>query len=243
MIDEFFATKFKDPEVVQKIHKNLLSSLKDDHASDEMQSLRQMVSNLKAKQLRLVAAYETDGLQVQVLNERILEIEKKIGMAGKRLGELEAAARKLQINSSIIEEAVQALREFEFLNVGEKRALLKTLVPRVYIEDGRIHHLVFCQQELYPHLCGNLTDPSKECTYTPQQVQKYMSKISGQLLDRIDLHIEVPAVKYKELSSKESGESSERIRARVIQAREIQVHRFKGRKPLRECRHAIEGHS
>jgi magnesium chelatase family protein len=83
-----------------------------------------------------------------------------------------------------------------------------------------------------PCLCGNLTDPSKECTCTPQQIQKYMSKISGPLLDRIDLHIEVPAVKYKELSSKESGESSEKIRARVMQAREIQVHRFKGRKGL-----------
>jgi magnesium chelatase family protein len=59
-----------------------------------------------------------------------------------------------------------------------------------------------------------------------------MSKISGPLLDRIDLHIEVPAVKYKELSSKESGESSEKIHARVMQARGIQVHRFKGRKGL-----------
>ena len=59
-----------------------------------------------------------------------------------------------------------------------------------------------------------------------------MSKISGPLLDRIDLHIEVPAVKYKELSSKESGESSELIRARVMQARNVQVHRFNGRKGL-----------
>jgi magnesium chelatase family protein len=59
-----------------------------------------------------------------------------------------------------------------------------------------------------------------------------MAKISGPLLDRIDLHIEVPAVKYKELSSKESGESSEIIRVRVIRAREIQAHQFKGRKGL-----------
>lgn len=59
-----------------------------------------------------------------------------------------------------------------------------------------------------------------------------MAKISGPLLDRIDLHIEVPAVKYKELSSKESGEASEKIRARVMQAREIQARRFKGRKDM-----------
>ena len=59
-----------------------------------------------------------------------------------------------------------------------------------------------------------------------------MAKISGPLLDRIDLHIEVPAVKYKDLSSKESGESSEKIRERVVRAREIQSRRFRGRKGM-----------
>jgi magnesium chelatase family protein len=59
------------------------------------------------------------------------------------------------------------------------------------------------------------------------QIQKYMAKISGPLLDRIDLHIEVPAVKYKELASKNSGEPSATIRERVIKAREIQMKRFK----------------
>jgi magnesium chelatase family protein len=66
----------------------------------------------------------------------------------------------------------------------------------------------------------------------PQQIQKYMAKISGPLLDRIDLHIEVPAVKYRDLSSKESGESSERIRERVVKAREVQLKRFRGRKGM-----------
>ena len=80
-----------------------------------------------------------------------------------------------------------------------------------------------------PCFCGNFTDPSKECTCTPLQIQKYMSKISGPLLDRIDLHIEVPAVKYKELSSKAEGESSRQIRERVVAAREIQMKRFAGR--------------
>lgn len=59
-----------------------------------------------------------------------------------------------------------------------------------------------------------------------------MAKISGPLLDRIDLHIEVPAVKYKELSSKENGEGSAQIRERVIISRERQSRRFKGRKGL-----------
>ena len=81
-----------------------------------------------------------------------------------------------------------------------------------------------------PCLCGYLTDPAKACTCTSQQIQKYMAKISGPLLDRIDLHIDVPAVKYKELSSKESGEHSENIRTRVMKARERQTARFKDRK-------------
>lgn len=78
-----------------------------------------------------------------------------------------------------------------------------------------------------PCPCGFYTDPNKECTCSPPQIQKYMAKISGPLLDRIDIHIEVPAVKYKELSSKASGEKSETIRHRVIRAREIQLKRFK----------------
>ncbi len=79
-------------------------------------------------------------------------------------------------------------------------------------------------------LCGFFTDPSKECSCTPIQIQKYMAKVSGPLLDRIDLHIEVPAVNYKDLASKETGESSKQIRERVICAREIQMKRFAGRK-------------
>lgn len=83
-----------------------------------------------------------------------------------------------------------------------------------------------------PCPCGYYTDPGKECTCTQPQIQRYMAKISGPLLDRIDIHIEVPAVKYKELSSEVKGESSARIRERVITARQIQLDRFKGLKDI-----------
>jgi magnesium chelatase family protein len=78
-----------------------------------------------------------------------------------------------------------------------------------------------------PCPCGYYTDPTKECTCTIGMIQKYMAKISGPMLDRIDIHIEVPAVKYKELSSDSIGETSEEIRKRVIKARNIQINRFK----------------
>jgi magnesium chelatase family protein len=96
--------------------------------------------------------------------------------------------------------------------------------------DYPANFMLVCAMNPCP--CGYYTDPSKECTCTPMQIQKYMAKISGPLLDRIDLHIEVPAVKYKELASKNSSERSDNIRERVIRAREIQMKRFAGRKGM-----------
>ncbi len=73
-----------------------------------------------------------------------------------------------------------------------------------------------------PCPCGFLGDSTRECRCTGAIVQRYLNKISGPLLDRIDLHIEVPAVAYKEMRGEEQGETSAEIRARVERAREIQ---------------------
>lgn len=78
-----------------------------------------------------------------------------------------------------------------------------------------------------PCPCGNYGDPNRVCTCTPHQVFRYRSKISGPLLDRIDIHIEVPAVKYDDLSSLAGGDTSETIKARVNKARKIQQERYK----------------
>ncbi|MBN2788746.1 MAG: YifB family Mg chelatase-like AAA ATPase [Candidatus Delongbacteria bacterium] len=77
-----------------------------------------------------------------------------------------------------------------------------------------------------PCPCGYYGDPSRDCTCGASKIKSYLSKISGPLLDRIDIHIEVPAVKYDELAQKEDGEKSEDIRKRVIFAREIQLKRY-----------------
>ena len=81
-----------------------------------------------------------------------------------------------------------------------------------------------------PCPCGYYADPNNECTCTIPQIQRYRSKISGPLMDRIDIHIEVPAVKYRDLASRESGESSREIKRRIDDARRIQLNRFKGMK-------------
>jgi len=78
-----------------------------------------------------------------------------------------------------------------------------------------------------PCPCGYYGDPTHHCVCTPGQIQRYLSKISGPLLDRIDLQIEVTPVPFKEISKTEQGEPSAAIRERVIKARNIQEERFK----------------
>jgi magnesium chelatase family protein len=77
-----------------------------------------------------------------------------------------------------------------------------------------------------PCPCGFWGDPRHQCTCTPGQIHRYRHKVSGPLLDRIDIHIEVPAVPYKDLANEYSGERSEEIRKRVVNARDIQTGRF-----------------
>jgi magnesium chelatase family protein len=81
-----------------------------------------------------------------------------------------------------------------------------------------------------PCPCGFQGDPNKECTCATVQIQRYRSRISGPLLDRIDIQVEVPAVRYKELADQSPGESSGNIRARVDRARAVQLARFQGRR-------------
>jgi magnesium chelatase family protein len=78
-----------------------------------------------------------------------------------------------------------------------------------------------------PCPCGFFNDRTRECRCTPPMIQRYVSKISGPLLDRIDIHIDVPAVQYKELRSNIQAEPSASIRRRVLQARERQLARFR----------------
>ncbi len=111
-------------------------------------------------------------------------------------------------------------------------------VLRQPIEDGEVtisrsmisvvypaRFMLACAMNPCP--CGYLTDPNHSCRCTPAQTQRYLSHISGPLLDRIDIHIEVPAVPYEHLAEKSPGEPSVSIRSRVEAARNIQLDRFK----------------
>lgn len=120
-----------------------------------------------------------------------------------------------------------------------KKNVLEVL--RQPLEDGRVtisraavsltypsHFILVAAMNPCP--CGFLGDIHKECRCTAMQIQKYRAKISGPLLDRIDIHCDVPAVRFKELSGDHSGESSKDIKTRIDKARRIQTERFADKK-------------
>jgi magnesium chelatase family protein len=118
-----------------------------------------------------------------------------------------------------------------------RRSTLEVL--RQPLEDGRVTisraagSMTFPAEfilvgALNPCPCGFFGDPKRECRCSLQQVQRYRDRISGPLLDRIDLHLEVPSIQYAELTSKKPGESSAAMRERVIAARQRQRLRFDG---------------
>ncbi len=111
-------------------------------------------------------------------------------------------------------------------------------VLRQPLEEGKVHISRINATITYPCNfmlvaamnpcpCGYFGDPKRRCVCTPANIHKYLSKISGPLLDRIDLHIDVAPVEYNNLTSREKEESSETIRERVNRARKIQVERYK----------------
>ena len=122
-----------------------------------------------------------------------------------------------------------------------KKNVLEVL--RQPLEDGTVtiaraaHSLSFPASfimvaALNPCPCGYLGDLKHNCTCTPAQVQRYENRLSGPLLDRIDLHLEVPAVRFKEMTQTEGGESSFAIKKRVDRARQIQVQRYRRHKRI-----------
>jgi magnesium chelatase family protein len=116
-----------------------------------------------------------------------------------------------------------------------KRRVLE--VMRQPIEEGRITISRARSTVTYPARfmliasmnpcpCGHLTDPQRECVCAPAQVQRYLSKLSGPLMDRIDLHVEVAPVSFDEMDGPREGSSSQRVRSRVEAARREQASRY-----------------
>lgn len=118
-----------------------------------------------------------------------------------------------EFQKNVLEVMRQPLENTE---VTISRATMSLTYPANFILLGAMN----------PCPCGYNSDPRHECTCSSVTIQRYMSKISGPLLDRIDLHIEVPSIPFEELSSPSDGENSTAIRERVQSARDVQIQRF-----------------
>jgi len=139
-------------------------------------------------------------------------------------GEISLAHNGVLFLDEIVEfrrDALEALRQpLEDGKITISRAGTTYTYPAQFMLVGAMN----------PCPCGYYGDPKRRCICSPYQIQKYRSKISGPLLDRIDIQIEVPAVSIEELIGEKEGESSEKIREKVESARRIQLDRFKGKK-------------
>lgn len=120
-----------------------------------------------------------------------------------------------EFKRTVIEAMRQPLEDGE---VVISRAATTVTYPARFILVGAMN----------PCQCGHLGDPRKQCSCRPDQVRKYRGRVSGPVLDRFDMNIEVPALNYRELSDDSEGESSADIRKRVNAARKAQEERFKG---------------
>lgn len=143
------------------------------------------------------------------------------GGAWPRPGEISLAHRGVlfldefpEFSRDVLENLRQPLEESE---VTVSRAQGSITFPAQFLMVASMN----------PCPCGYLNDSLKECVCAPSQIIRYKRKLSGPLLDRIDLHVEVPRLKYEEMSENRAGETSQTVRKRVEAAREIQTARFK----------------
>jgi magnesium chelatase family protein len=137
-----------------------------------------------------------------------------------------------------IDRAVTALWRYPLELLAATRALISII--RAYWHLALLMFTQLCPQEAIsclwhlgsPCPCGFWNDPTRECRCTPLQIQRYVGRISGPLLDRIDIHIDVPAVKFRDLTGETPPETDDSgtIRARVIEARERQRTRLTNEK-------------
>jgi magnesium chelatase family protein len=120
-------------------------------------------------------------------------------------------------------EEIVAVEELERLLEVLPEDLRLTVLLKLegYALDGLFHGLV-----RIPHSCGYRSDPRRACSCSPPRVEKYLSRISGPLLDRIDLYVEVPAVPFTQLAEMPPGPTSADLRAQVLEARARQAKRF-----------------
>src|SRR5262249_26474175 len=137
---------------------------------------------------------------------------------------------RLAVQTCIVQRASAALYQG-----GAYLFSLQFGYPRVGMPPPSGQNSFLLIAAMNPRPCGWHQDPEKSCTCSPSVVARYQKRISGPLLDRIDIHVEVPRVNYEKLASERQGEPSRAVRERVTAARQKQAERFKGTQLLTNC--------
>lgn len=196
---------------------------------------------------RWIHAFDEGEMPIspQTYFEHLNELELKLKLTEEELARLELASKTIEQNSSLLEKKREFLMKFdEYFNNGDltkKKKALQQFIKRVIVGDGGEVHIEFIVDDVldgvvlnnnvHPHPCGYFGDETRVCTCSAGQVLKYQKKLSGPLLDRIDIHIDVPAVKVEKLvEDQEDAEKSDVVRKRVEKALLKQRKRFEKKK-------------
>ncbi len=221
------------------------SSITIKQKERELETTTSKISQHEVKIQHLLALHETKQIPTEGFGELYNPVFEQLTQLRNTKVELEgeiAALRELQASSEYMFKEAQSLYEkWHDFTHDEKREIINTIVKSITIGEQQIDikllylipprlpfDLFRREWGTNPCPCGFYNHPEKECQCAPGVVQRYLNKISGPLMDRIDLHVEVTPLPVRDLSSTEEGERSELIRERVIKARDIQEERFAG---------------
>ncbi|QQS38888.1 recombinase family protein [Candidatus Woesebacteria bacterium] len=192
------------------------------------------------------SAFQEGFVTPQTYYERSKEVEMALKTAKEELTKLERSLASIEENNALLDKKRKFLMKFdEHFNNGDlakKKKVLQQFIKRVVVGDkGEVHiefivddvlDGVLVENNVHPHPCGYYKDPKRPCKCLPGQISRYAKRISGPLLDRIDIHVWVPSVDTYKLIGKQTNENenSKSIQRRIQKARDAQLKRFKGLK-------------
>ena len=203
-------------------------------------STRAELRKIEVEDERLYQLYLADGLSKEDFGRRHRPLSERRSQLEDELPRVQARLDVLRIGTASQAEAIEEARDlwsrWETLPLEDKRQIVEAITDRIIVGrddvEIRLLHLPFgndAEKATRPCRCGHLGDPALACSRAPRCAADYQAKVSGPLLDRIDLHVEVAAVAAVDLVLPPPTEGSAEIAARVKAARDLQTARYEGK--------------
>ena len=206
----------------------------------QIQAAKSSKKELIVERMRWDTAYGGGHITSEKYGEMAKNVEERERIVDTELTRLTLALLKTKTDVGLFEKKRYYLAHFleiyEKGDLSQKKRFLQEIVKKVVVgNNGEVYIEFILDDVLYenygnPHPCGYLGDPKHECRDSTSEILRYQKRISGPMLDRIDIHLDVPAVKTDKLISNtelQGKESSKQIRAKVQKARDLQTKRFK----------------